>query len=329
MDVVNSEIKSMGGNLLIESESGKGTEFTIRLPFAMAANPVLFIDIQEHCYAIPMGCIQGLTRMDAETLRSHLGQVNKPLLFHDEHYPLHYLGAALNHDRGMNIADDSMHAIVYTRVSGFCMAWAVDAIQGRRDVVLQSLGAMFKRCHFYSAATITSEGQVVMVPDMLELVERMSKVSENKSISHVEEISEEAKRGQHERPHIMIVDDSITVRKVTEKLLLHENYIVETARDGLEALEKLNSFEPDLMLLDIEMPRMDGFEVLSAVRNSRWKAMPVIMISSRTAEKHRDHALQLGANDFLGKPYQNRDLLKHIHKLLDENQQSSMLGEPV
>ncbi|MEZ5478775.1 MAG: response regulator [Thiolinea sp.] len=121
----------------------------------------------------------------------------------------------------------------------------------------------------------------------------------------------------------MIVDDSITVRKVTEKLLLHENYLVEAARDGLEALEKLNSFEPDLMLMDIEMPRMDGFEVLEVVRqNPRWQTLPIIMISSRTAEKHREHAEQLGATDFLGKPYQNQELLELIQHHLD----NSMVG---
>ncbi|MGB0848115.1 MAG: response regulator, partial [Thiolinea sp.] len=318
MDVVNSEIKAMGGNLLIDSTPGVGTSFTIRLPFTMAANPVLFVDVQDQPYAIPLGSIQGLSRIDAETLQQHLGRDEKLLRFNDEDYPVHYLGSALGHERRFAIKPDAMYALVYTRAGGYCVAWVVDAVQGRRDIILQSLGALFKTCHFYSAATITSEGDVVMVPDMLELTERMLTTPDTERL-RAETLPEETVEAVvHEIPHIMIVDDSITVRKVTEKLLRHENFVVETAKDGLEALEKLDSFEPDLMLLDIEMPRMDGFEVLSAVRaNERWSRVPIIMISSRTAEKHRDHAEQLGATDFLGKPYQSQALLEHIGKYLD------------
>ena len=121
-------------------------------------------------------------------------------------------------------------------------------------------------------------------------------------------------------PHILVVDDSITVRKVTEKLLISENMLVGTAKDGLEALEMLDKFDPDLILMDIEMPRMDGFEVLETVRqNPNWNHVPIIMISSRTADKHQQRAEQLGANSFLGKPYQNQELMALIRRYLALN----------
>ncbi|MEZ5535109.1 MAG: Hpt domain-containing protein [Thiolinea sp.] len=321
MDVVNSEIKALGGSLMIDSVPGSGCEFTMRLPFTMVANPVLFVEVQKQQYALPLSGIQGLTRLHTEEVRQHLEQSDSPLLLGEQSYALHYLGTALEHQGQPELRDGEMHVVVYMRIGEQHIAWLVDAINGRRDVVLQSLGALFKTCHFYSAATITSDGKVVMVPDMLELTARMLlRQSLDDNTEHAAGQANAALTGhvvEHEHPHILIVDDSITVRKVTEKLLVNRNFVVETAKDGLEALEKLGAFEADLMLLDIEMPRMDGFEVLSAVRmEPRWQRLPVIMISSRTAEKHLEHAKALGATDFLGKPYQNQELLWHIDKHL-------------
>jgi chemosensory pili system protein ChpA (sensor histidine kinase/response regulator) len=320
MDIVNSEIKALGGSLLIDSVPGAGCEFTLRLPFTMVANPVLFVDVQKQHYALPLSGIQGLTRLSSELIRQHLANSDSPLLFNGQPYALHYLGGALGHRGQPELRAGEMHVVVYMRLGEYQVAWLVDAINGRRDVVLQSLGALFKTCRFYSAATVTSDGEVVMVPDMLELTTRIMNAAEEDKQAPAPESADSAQVGaviRHEHPHILVVDDSITVRKVTEKLLLNKNFVVETAKDGLEALEKLGAFAADLVLLDIEMPRMDGFEVLSAVRmEKRWQDLPVIMISSRTAEKHLEHAKALGATDFLGKPYQNHTLLEHINKYL-------------
>ena len=227
-----------------------------------------------------------------------------------------------------------MYPLIYTQVGGERIAWVVDSVQGRRDVILQSLGVLFKQCHFYSSATITPEGQVVMVPDMAELTGRMLGVSAQQADQQggdVEKVgmnSAKAVQRQCLHPKIMVVDDSVTVRKVTERFLLRENYRVASARDGVEALEKLDSIVPDLVLLDIEMPRMDGFELLSALRaHERWHSVPVIMVSSRTAEKHQAHALRLGANDFLGKPYQDQTLLAHIERQLTQHSQGVDTGD--
>jgi chemosensory pili system protein ChpA (sensor histidine kinase/response regulator) len=114
-----------------------------------------------------------------------------------------------------------------------------------------------------------------------------------------------------------VVDDSITMRKVTTRVLERADFDVATAKDGLDALEKLQDNVPDLMLLDIEMPRMDGYELATYMRNDpRMKQVPIIMITSRTGEKHRQRALEIGVERYLGKPYQEDDLLRHVQDIL-------------
>lgn len=124
-------------------------------------------------------------------------------------------------------------------------------------------------------------------------------------------------RESDERRLIMIVDDSVTVRKVTSRLLERQGYDVVTAKDGVDAIEQLENIKPDLMLLDIEMPRMDGFEVLNLVRHhDMHQYMPIIMITSRTGEKHRERAFSLGVSQYMGKPFQEEELLENIDALL-------------
>ena len=114
-------------------------------------------------------------------------------------------------------------------------------------------------------------------------------------------------------PTVMVVDDSLTVRKITGRLLTREGYHVLAAKDGVDALEQLAETLPDVMLVDIEMPRLDGFDLTRHIRaNERLKHIPIIMITSRTASKHRDYAFEIGVNHFLGKPYQEEELLAHI-----------------
>jgi chemosensory pili system protein ChpA (sensor histidine kinase/response regulator) len=111
----------------------------------------------------------------------------------------------------------------------------------------------------------------------------------------------------------MVVDDSLTVRRVTQRLLSREGYQVVLAKDGVDALEHLQSISPDVMLVDIEMPRMDGFDLTRNVRgDERTRRIPIIMITSRTAEKHRNYAMELGVNEYLGKPYQEERLLNLV-----------------
>ena len=312
MDVVYSEVKSLGGSLQIDSKLGEGVEFNMRLPFTMVVNPVLLIDVENQVFAMPMTGIQGVTRISGKDLKAALAVKDSRVEFAGQRYQLNHLGHFLINNALSEWDDEDMIPVVLVDLHKQTFAWAVDKIRGQREVVLQPLGVLFKGCRLYSAATVTPDGNVYLVPDMADLARQLTQP----------QISAKAQPEKnavidHHAPRILVVDDSVTVRRVTEKFLASQNYIVGTAKDGMDALEQVGDFQPDVVLLDIEMPRMDGFELLGHLRHDgAWKDLPVIMISSRTAAKHKDHAMSLGATDFLGKPYQNEILLSTIQQVL-------------
>lgn len=317
MDVVNSELKALGGSLQIESTPGQGTEFIMRLPFTMVVNPVLLAEVHGQIFALPMSGIQGLARIAGGEIRKLLASGEKQLEFAGEMYQLRQLAEQLGAGAVHEFAEEDMFPVVFFILHGQSIAWVIERIKGRREVVLQPLGVLFNECRLYSAATVSPDGSVYLVPDMAELARRVAQADAVPADALAEETFPPALDSPAGPPRIMVVDDSITVRRVTEKFLNAQEYVVATAKDGMEALERVGEFQPDAVLLDIEMPRMDGFELLGHLRRDpQWRSLPVIMISSRTAPKHREHALSLGATSFLGKPYQNEILLDTLQGVL-------------
>ena len=315
MDVVNSEIKALGGSLQIESRAGQGTEFIIRLPFTLIVNPVLLVDVEGQVFALPITGIQGLARLSGADIQKVLSSETVQLEFAGQFYHLHQLAEQLVGGGAQTFAVDEMFPVVFVKLQEQAVAWIIGHIRGRREVVLQPLGLLFKECRLYSAATVSPDGSVFLVPDMAELARR---VGHSNAPSNTETAETADALMQRQGPaRIMVVDDSITVRRVTEKFLNTQEYAVSTAKDGMEALERIGEFMPDVVLLDIEMPRMDGFELLGHLRRDpQWQRLPVVMISSRTAPRHREHAMSLGATAFLGKPYQNEILLTTLEQVL-------------
>ena len=178
--------------------------------------------------------------------------------------------------------------------------------------MVKSLGPQFADVPGISGATILGDGRVVVI---LDLMAKVRDKLANGRLLLPEVVLEQPT--QTDQPHIMVIDDSITVRKVTSRFLERNNMQVSTAKDGVDALNQLQEQLPDLLLLDIEMPRMDGFEVAKLVRHDqRLKHLPIVMITSRTGDKHRERALSLGVNEYLGKPYQEEQLLAVIQQLL-------------
>ena len=194
------------------------------------------------------------------------------------------------------------------------MALQVDQIAGSRiEVVVKPLGQQFSNLSGISAATIMGDGSVMLILDLIALMRNAALV---KDVTHSKATEQ---RNMDSNTTILVVDDSVTVRKVTSRFLERQGFNVVLAKDGIDALEILQEMTPDLMLLDIEMPRMDGFEVATQVRhNGRLQHLPIIMITSRTGEKHRERALEIGVNDYMGKPFQENQLLDKIQSLLDE-----------
>jgi chemosensory pili system protein ChpA (sensor histidine kinase/response regulator) len=182
-------------------------------------------------------------------------------------------------------------------------------VLGNREVVVKNIGPQLSRVPGIAGATVLGTGEIVLILDPVALAQRPA--------APVAAGVEEAQPVQ--RPTIMVVDDSITVRRVTQRLLEREGYQVMLAKDGVDALEQIEHVRPDLMLVDIEMPRMDGFDLTREVRsNEATKAIPIIMITSRTADKHRNVALGLGVNAYFGKPYQEPVLVAAIESLLNK-----------
>jgi len=320
MDVVHSEIKQLGGSVVIDSEWGKGTEFVVRLPFTLSVNRALMVQIGSDQYAIPLSSIEGIVRVSPFELEHYYSSADAQFEYANENYHVRYLGSMLNADLRPKLEGHVLPLpVLLVRSAEHTMAIQVDGLLGSREVVVKSLGQQFSTVLGLSGATVMGDGSVVVILDPHALVRQEIAVSDNSHLIPLElEVTPTIQAPEQLVQTIMVVDDSVTVRKVTTRFLERQGFEVITAKDGVDALRVLQDTIPDLMLLDIEMPRMDGFEVAKNVRTtSRWSDLPIIMITSRTGEKHRDHAFSLGVNNYLGKPYQEDILLSAIHELLD------------
>jgi len=318
MDVVNSEIKQLGGTVTINSIWGQGTEFTVRLPFTVSVNRALMVEISGDYYAVPLNSIEGIVRVSPFELEHYYQNPDANFEYADEKYQVRYLGSLLSNELRPKLDGQSMPMpVLLVRSAQNTMALQVDALLGSREIVVKNLGQQFSSVQGLSGATLMGDGSVVVILDPHALVR--AEIAYSRAVPILSDV--EAYSPVEDVQTVMVVDDSVTVRKVTTRFLERNGYNVITAKDGVDAISVLQEKVPDLMLLDIEMPRMDGFEVAKNVRSAkRWKHIPIIMITSRTGDKHREHALSLGVNDYLGKPYQEEVLLNNITSILgDQN----------
>ena len=311
MDVVNSEIKQLGGSLAIDSAEGQGTQFIIRIPFTVSINRALMVVVKEETYAVPLNTIEGIVRVSPYELEAYY-QPDAPMFeYAGQPYRLAYMGEMLERSEKPSFAGQlAPLPVILARSGDTAIALQVDRVIGAREVVVKTLGRQLSDVGGIAGATVLGDGSVVIILDIMALVRNAGEAqSETRPLDTVEP--------QTAIRTVMIVDDSVTVRKVTSRLMERHGWEVVTAKDGLDALRQLQDIYPDIVLLDIEMPRMDGFEVLRSVRrDERLAALPIIMITSRTGEKHQQQAKALGVNDFLGKPFQEASLLSSIEDVL-------------
>jgi chemosensory pili system protein ChpA (sensor histidine kinase/response regulator) len=321
MDVVASEIKGLGGSLAIESRQGEGTTFILRLPFTLAVTQAILVRIGESSFAIPMTSVQGVARISPDELAQRMTEDNPQFDYNGENYAIHDLAQLLGVVPG--ISDEEQLPLLLTRSGELRGAIRVDAVIGSREIVVKSVGPQVSSVPGILGATIMGDGSVLVILDLAPLVRhglarREQRLAEGLDYATVAPVIEE----ERIRPLVMVVDDSITMRKVTGRVLERHEYEVETAKDGLDALEKLHERVPDLMLLDIEMPRMDGYELATQMKaDPRLRRVPIIMITSRTGEKHRQRAFDIGVERYLGKPYQEAELLAQISEVLEQHTQ--------
>jgi chemosensory pili system protein ChpA (sensor histidine kinase/response regulator) len=220
-------------------------------------------------------------------------------------YPFAAMHELLGEPADENHVERRYSPVLLLRSGAEAAAVQVDEMIGNQEVVVKNLGPQLARVPGVAGVTVLGSGEIVLIMNPVALLQRPR--------PQQKQVTTPIAAPAVARTKVMVVDDSLTVRKITGRLLEREGYQVLAAKDGVEALEQLSETVPDVMLVDIEMPRMDGFDLTRNVRaDPRLRSVPIIMITSRTAEKHRAYAQEVGANVFLGKPYQEDQLLGHI-----------------
>ncbi len=310
MDVVRNEIASLGGRIEVATNPGQGTSFTVFLPLTLAVTQVVMVRSGENRFAIPASMVEQVQEVKAKVLAEIYQQGKVTWLGND--YPLHYIPRLLGDDETMPEAKPRS-SVMLLRSGTHRAAVHVDSLERNQEVVVKNIGPQLARVSGISGATVLGNGEIMLIINPVQLAHREmphAALHPKPEITPQELVV---------APVVMVVDDSLTVRKITGRLLAKEGYQVLTAKDGVDALQQLQDVRPAVMLVDIEMPRMDGFELTKNVRGDAATAnIPIIMITSRTAEKHRNYAKELGVNEYLGKPYQEEELLMHIAKLIKQ-----------
>ena len=309
MDVVATEIKKLGGSLYTETQAGKGTTFTVRLPFTLAISQALVVRAGEELFALPLPTVEGVVRVPRSEVLRHLAEETAGFDYGGQKYRFQHLAIFVGGTPALMAEHDTAVPVILVRAGEHSTAIVTDELIGSREIVVKTVGPQISGIRGISGATILGDGRICVILDVGALV----RSDWRQRTPPDPRLSAQADR----RVFALVVDDSITVRRVTQRLLERNGMRVITAKDGLEAVSVLQDEVPDVILLDIEMPRMDGYEVASHVRNDpRLKDIPIVMITSRVSEKHRARAIELGVNEYLGKPYQEGQLLRAIEPLV-------------
>jgi chemosensory pili system protein ChpA (sensor histidine kinase/response regulator) len=308
MDVVATEIKKLGGALHMETVTGQGTTFTVRLPFTLAVSHALVVRTGDEYYALPLPMVEGVVRLPCAEVAEHLGRDSASFDHGGQKYRMQPLAIFVGMEPAPLPEGEATIPVVLVRAGEHSAGLVADELIGSREIVVKPVGPQISSIRGISGATLLGDGRVVIILDIVALVR-----AEWRGRAAPTVVRERSDR----RTFALVVDDSITVRRVTQRLLERNGMRVLTARDGMDAVALLQEHTPDIILLDIEMPRMDGYEVAMQVRNdARLKDVPIIMITSRVGEKHRARAIELGVDDYLGKPYQESQLIDAITPLV-------------
>ncbi len=307
MDVVKAQTAAAGGRVDVSSRRGEGTRFSIRLPLTLAVTQALLVQGGGRTWAIPSNMVVQAMELKPDALLSM--QTAHGIDWQGEHYPYRYLPRLLG-DREVRPEEQRYNWVLLLRAGAQTLALHVDGLRGNQEIIVKNAGPQLTRIVGMSGATVLGDGEIVLILNPVALASRS--LAEAVDSLGLDASTADAPPPLH-LPTVMVVDDSLTVRKITGRLLEREGYRVLTAKDGVDALEQLIDTLPDVVLSDIEMPRMDGFDLVRNIRaDARLAHLPVIMITSRLAEKHRRYAEEVGANHYLGKPYQEEELLELV-----------------
>jgi chemosensory pili system protein ChpA (sensor histidine kinase/response regulator) len=314
MDVVRSEVNALGGRIETATERGQGTQFKLVLPLTTAVTQVVMLRIGDLVFGVPANLIEMVRRVPVADLER--AYQDDEFEFSGEKVPFYWAGALLQASTGSSEVRTKTLAVAVFRSAGQRLAAHVDEVLGNQEVVVKNLGPQLSRLPGLTGMSVLASGAVILIYNPVALAsvygEQARLLKPAPTSADGEPTAPEAllmtPGGQS--PLVLVVDDSITVRRVTQRLLKREGFRVTLAADGLQALERLQEEKPMLVLSDIEMPRMDGFDLARNIRaDAKLRDLPIIMITSRIAEKHREHARSLGVNHYLGKPYSEDELV--------------------
>jgi chemosensory pili system protein ChpA (sensor histidine kinase/response regulator) len=314
MDVVRSEIAALGGRVEVTSKSGGGTKFVLTMPLTLAVAQAVLIRAGGRLWALPAPMVEQVQQVKSQVLLDIY--VQRKVEWQGRSYPFHYLPRLLG-DMSHNPETKRYNSVLLLRSGQNHAAIHIDEMIGNQEVVVKNIGPQLARVSGISGATVLGTGEIVLIINPVQLAGRADVPKHDPTVDRA--MSERPRAPVavvNTQPLVLIVDDSLTVRKITSRLLLREGFAVATAKDGVDALQVLAEQLPDVILLDIEMPRMDGFEFAKTVKgDTKYAGIPIIMITSRTAEKHRNRAAELGVDLYLGKPFQEDELLGHLREM--------------
>ena len=305
LDVVKTDVGSLGGRIELGAQAGRGTRFRITLPLTLVVSQAVLVRAGGRGYALAASMVAQVQELRPDAMEEIRAQGH--CVWQGHNYSWHYLPRLLG-DALCEPPPRRRHWLLLLRGAQTQLALEVDELLGSREIVVKNIGAQLARVVGITGATVLGDGEVVLIINPLVLAGRSPGAAE---------AARQPLVAQGIAPLVMVVDDSLTVRKITGRLLEREGYHVLVAKDGLDALNQMQELTPDVLLADIEMPRMDGFDLARNMRNNpRLKTVPIIAITSRIADKHRNFAQEVGIDHYLGKPYDEDQLLRLIRHLL-------------
>ena len=337
MDVVRTELNTVGGRIETSTEAQRGSTFRMVMPLTTAVTQVMLVRIGNITLGIPANQVENIHRADPKQLSRayasrHFAETGVLI-------PFYWAGALLQHSVQSTETIEGTTPIILVRSASQRLALHVDEIIGNQEVVVKNLGPQIASIDGLTGMSVLASGAILLIYNFIALnkshgqqtLDTRGQASSGTTTEHHMPARGESaftRSVASNLPLVLVVDDSITVRRVTQRLLKREGYRVELAADGVQALEKLKQERPTVVLSDIEMPKMDGFELLRHIRaQAQWQDLPIIMITSRTAQKHKERANELGANHYLGKPYSDKELLALVGQYAAAAQARPILPE--